>query len=430
MLFLQKNEQMFFTDIQDSNDSLLFLKSVLDAAVDGIIMINERGIIEYVNHSTSKIFGFEEIELIGQRINMLMPTYYREKHDGYMNHYHETGEARIIGIGREVEGLKKDGTTFPFFLSVSEVNLKDRRIYTGLIHDLTLQKDSEKKILELNAALEKKVKERTKALNKTIENLEYEAIIRKETESVLMQREDELRMALEKERELNKLKSRFVSMASHEFRTPLSTILSSASLMTSYTKTEQQDRREKHFQKIKSSIEQLTSLLNDFLSISKLEEGKVENDPQWFDFHAYCNNFIDDIQSLLKPGQKIQHQGLEEKAQVYLDKKLLKIILNNLMSNAIKYSDEGKTISCKVKKSENLLEISIQDEGIGIPSEDQVFLFDRFFRSHNATNIQGTGLGLNIVKKYVELMGGNISFFSKENVGSTFMVNFPIPTIN
>lgn len=418
---------MVFKDLLDKEESQIFLKSILDTAVDGIIMIDEKGFIKYANPATSKIFQYFNHELIEQRINILMPHGYSEKHDGYMSRYHETGEARIIGIGREVEGLKKDGTIFPFYLSVSEVNLRGTRIYIGMVHDLTYQKESENKIRQLNLNLEKEVEKRTIELNQTIERLEDEAIIRKEVEDSLRQREEELHQALEKERELSKLKSRFVSMASHEFRTPLSTILSSASLMTSYTKTDQQDRREKHFHKIKSSIEQLTALLNDFLSISKLEEGKVQNDPQWFDFHAYCNNFLDDIQSLLKPNQKLVNEGLEDKMQVFLDKKLLKIVLNNLVSNAIKYSEEGKTITCKVENKEGWLNINIHDQGIGIPIDEQMYMFDRFFRAHNATNIQGTGLGLNIVRKYVELMGGTISFVSKESEGSVFTVKFPMP---
>lgn len=424
---MQKKYTMVFKSLLEKEESQLFLKSILDTAVDGIIMIDEKAFIKYANPSTTKIFGYSNEEIINQRINMLMPTSYQEKHDGYMSRYHETGEARIIGIGREVEGLKKDGTIFPFYLSVSEVSLKETRIYIGMVHDLTYQKESENKIKQLNLNLEKEVEKRTIELNQTIERLEKEAIIRKEVEDSLRQREEELHQALEKERELSKLKSRFVSMASHEFRTPLSTILSSASLMTSYTKTEQQDRREKHFHKIKSSIEQLTALLNDFLSISKLEEGKVQNDPQWFDFHVYCQNFLEDIQSLLKPNQILEHKGLVERMQVFLDKKLLKIILNNLVSNAIKYSDEGKTITCVIENIGEWLYIHIHDQGIGIPLDEQMYLFDRFFRAHNATNIQGTGLGLNIVRKYVELMGGTISFVSKENEGSVFTVKFPMP---
>jgi two-component system, LuxR family, sensor kinase FixL len=415
---------MLFNNTENAADSLLFLRSVLDATVDGILMINDRGIIEYINDATLKIFGYQRVDLIGQKINMLMPMPYHSEHDGYMNRYISTGEARIIGIGREVKGLKKDGTEFHFFLSVSDVQLQNRRFFTGMVHDLTLQKQAEKEVWDLNVALENKIETRTKELNKTIEKLEKEAIIRREVEIALIQREEELQEALEKERELGLLKTRFVSMASHEFRTPLSTILSSASLMTSYTQTEQQDHRQRHFQKIKSSIEQLTSLLNDFLSISKLEEGKVENDPQWFDFYPFFKNFIDDVHSLLKPNQQLVFKEIETKLDVFLDKKLLKIVLNNLISNAIKYSEEGKIINALVEKDEKHLKISIKDEGLGIPLEDQKYLFDRFFRAHNVTNIQGTGLGLNIVKKYVDLMDGSLTFTSIENVGSSFILTF------
>jgi signal transduction histidine kinase len=236
--------------------------------------------------------------------------------------------------------------------------------------------------------------------------------------------EGELREALKKEQELGMLKSRFVSMASHEFRTPLSTILSSASLMIQYIKEEQQDKREKHFQKIRSSVDMLTTILNDFLSLSRLEEGRVEVAWETFNIQDFCKETMDDAQTIIKQGQNLKLNHPPKPLMVYLDKKLLKLIFINLISNASKYSDDAAEINCTIKLEKNELHISIADAGIGIPEEEQKHLFDRFFRASNATNIKGTGLGLHIVKRYAELMNGTVSFESISGKGSTFTLNF------
>ena len=236
--------------------------------------------------------------------------------------------------------------------------------------------------------------------------------------------EEEVRNALKKERQLNELKSRFVSMASHEFRTPLSTILSSVSLISRYTQGEQQHKREKHIERIKSSVRNLTAILEEFLSLTRLEEGKIDVRADAFDARSFFHEVIDEMQGLLKPGQRID---LEAGAlnEVFLDKHLLRNILNNLLSNAIKYSEAGSHIRVELEVSEETMRFAIMDEGIGIPEEEQVHLFERFYRAHNATNIQGTGLGLNIVRKYVSLLNGQIDFDSTLGEGTTFTITCP-----
>jgi PAS domain S-box-containing protein len=532
------------------------LQAVIETAVDGIITIDERGHIEFANPSTCKIFQYEVAEMVGNNISMLMPSPYHENHDGYMHNYMSTGVKKIIGIGREVRGMKKDGTIFPFWLSVSEVKLESkRRLFTGIVHDLTEQKQAEEELLKLNQDLENIVAERTDKLSDVVNKLlstnqllQHEIQERKAAEQALLisreelkntqevlseivnnypdgsisvvdknfnylftggeihnslgndvedligkrifplvsnriwatmkddfqtvfegkiiqdyeipeiiqgfafavdafplkddegninriavftrnisdlkKVEEDLRAALNKERELGELKSRFVSMASHEFRTPLSTILSSASLSAQYTLTEQQDKREKHYQKIKSSVTSLTGILNDFLSLSRLEEGRVEVHYEDVDFNIFCMEMAEEINPVLKQGQHIFVKHSHESMVLTMDKKLMKMILANLLTNASKYSDEGAEIHCIVKKDNNALEIDIIDEGIGIPDEDKPHMFDRFFRASNAMNIKGTGLGLNIVKRYVELMGGTIKFKSELGKGSTFTVSF------
>lgn len=237
--------------------------------------------------------------------------------------------------------------------------------------------------------------------------------------------EIEIRKALEKERELNSLKSRFVSMASHEFRTPLAAILSSVSLISKYQTEEQQPNRDKHIARIKSSVQNLTSILNDFLSLDKLEAGKVHCAPEPFFLKVMCEHVIDDMQSLLKPEQHINFYFIGEAGEVVLDRNLFRNILMNLLSNAVKYSPDGSIVHFKAQLSQDKVQIEVQDQGIGIPEEEQSHLFERFFRAKNATNLQGTGLGLNITKKHTELMQGELTFKSKLNEGSTFQVNLP-----
>ena len=211
-------------------------------------------------------------------------------------------------------------------------------------------------------------------------------------------------------------------MASHEFRTPLATIQSSLSLVKKYGELQEVTKQDKHISKIKSSINDLTDILNDFLSVSKLEEGKVENVPEHFNLKQFIQETINEIQPIAKTGQKIQYSytGNED---ICLDKKLLKHILFNLISNAIKFSDENMPIEI-ISSVDSSARISVKDKGVGIPTADQKHLFERFFRGQNVTHVQGTGLGLNIVAKYVELMNGYISVDSKENIGTTFTINF------
>ena len=415
------------------DDSIL--KAVVKTATDGIIIINERGIMELANEASAKLFGYSVAEMEGQNVAMLMPEPRRSEHDQYIKNYQQTGQAKIIGIGREVVGQKKDGTTFPLRLSISEVPGYEQK-FTGILHDLTQEKAYEKEIKDLNATLEERVIERTeelaRAINKLLsvkDNLEHEVVERKSAEKELIQKEKALRKAFEKEKELNRLKSRFVSMASHEFRTPLSTILSSADLIEAYEKLEQQEKRIRHTNRIKSAVSNLTGILNDFLSLSKLEEGKINSKRVQFNLAAFCSEILDDLQGLLKADQKINHTPVRPDIEVIIDKKMLKNILYNLLSNAIKYSNPGQAIDCSVSFEDTNLRIRIQDYGIGIPEEEQQHLFTRFFRAHNVENIQGTGLGLNIVKRYLDLLNGRIAFQSKEGQGTTFTVSIPVEIV-
>ena len=243
------------------------------------------------------------------------------------------------------------------------------------------------------------------------------------------QAEQDMVAALKKERELNEMKSRFVSMASHEFRTPLATVLSSVNLVSRHAENNNQEGINKHVGRIRNSVRNLTSILNDFLSLEKLEQGKVQFKPENFDMCELAASVTDEISGMTKEGQTIRldcckGNTCSGRIVTNLDPQLIRNVLFNLLSNAIKYSSENKEIIFSVEIGDELV-IQVQDKGMGIPEEEQQHLFERFFRAKNATNIQGTGLGLNIVQKHVDLMGGIIDFISKLDEGTTFIITLP-----
>ncbi|MCE3296056.1 MAG: hybrid sensor histidine kinase/response regulator [Crocinitomicaceae bacterium] len=238
----------------------------------------------------------------------------------------------------------------------------------------------------------------------------------------LVSKNNELADSLDREKQLNIMKSAFVSMASHEFRTPLTTILSSIALVEKYSGDEEQDKREKHFHRIKYSVRTLIDILDDFLSIEKLEQGKMETDATSFNLQEFLKEIAEGLNELCKEEQEIRFSYSGEE-QVLLDKKIMRNVMFNLLSNAIKYS--GKDIDFTVEVNPGKIKVTVRDQGIGIPEEQQQEMFGKFFRASNASGVQGTGLGLNIVKHYVDLMGGTISFDSKEGVGTTFILELP-----
>ncbi len=418
--------------LKNHHDVTLRLQSIFNSVIDSIIVIDSYGIIEDANEATTKLFGYSKEEMFGQNVKILMPHEYAVKHDDYIENYKKTGKAKIIGIGREVTGRKKDGREFPCWLSVSEVKLSDRSIFTGFLHDLSEIKNVEIRLKKLNEELEQKVVERTYELENVVnqlltlnKQLEQEIIHKNEIQNQLKEREADLERGLAKEKELSELKTRFVSMASHEFRTPLSTIMSSVSLIGRYTESDQQPNREKHIVKIKSSVTHLTGILNDFLSMNKLEEGKVEMHIENIDVFPEWNNVMDEMYTILKADQKLISSINVDKGWIDTDKKIFKNIIINLISNAIKYSDSKGEIRCALEYQDNIVTIHIKDNGMGIPFEDQKHLFERFFRARNVINIEGTGLGLNIVKKYVEMLNGTIRFNSIQYEGTEFIIELP-----
>lgn len=390
------------------------LDALFRYATEGIIVVGSDGRIVMVNPRAAELFGYGQRELQSAKIEVLIPDRFADKHVAHREQYDRDAKARGMDSQIELYARRKDASEFPVGVSLSPFQTSEGQFVVAFIIDVTQRKKQEMAILEaniqiqrLNQDLEKRVQQRTAELAEAIQEVKSS--------------QREVVKSLEKERELNLMKSQFVTVASHEFRTPLATILSSSSLISKYTTTADNEKRQKHIQRIKTTVNGLTEILNDFLSIGKLEEGKIKSIPVLLDLKAFCEELIEEIKQLCKPGQSISlvYYGISE---VWLDKQLLRNVLLNLLSNAIKYSGEGTQILVKATCSERQVKMEIQDHGIGISQADQPYIFDRFFRASNAGAGQGTGLGLNIVKGYVELMGGTVSLTSALGKGTTFHV--------
>ena len=413
----------------DKNESLSQVtneafREIFQSMSEGILMVNVSGKIMVANPIAEQIFGYAPDELTGVHLDLLIPERYRGRHEHFRKGFNAHPEPRRMGAGRDLMGLRKDGVEFPVEISLSHTQVRGQLMVMAFISDISQRKKaedalkkSEEQLIVYAAELEKKVQSRTEALHKTIKELEVEVMERKRAE-------EEVRKALEKEREFNDLKTKFVSIASHEFRTPLSAVMSSASLINQYNARGESDKVDKHVQRIKSSVNHLTSILNDFLSLGKLEEGVVEIAQEEIDLHEFTQSVSEEMAQTFKPGQTLKVNN--GRGVLKSDPRILRNILFNLISNASKYSDAGRNIHLTLKTTDKDFIFSVQDEGIGIPIEDQRHLFERFFRASNSGNIQGTGLGLNIVRRYVELLGGEISFASTPGTGSTFTVSIPI----
>lgn len=400
-------------------------REIFHSMSEGIVMVDSTGKIVIANPIAEQTFGYQPSELNGVVLEELLPQRYRGHHVSLRKGFNAHPEPRKMGFGRDLTALKKDGTEFPVEISLSYSKVKGQVLVMAFISDISLRKKSEEalrrseeQLIVYAAELERKVQSRTEALHTSVEKLEKEVADR-------IKAEEETRKALEKEREFNELKSKFVSIASHEFRTPLSTILSSVSLIDQYKQRNEVDKIDKHTARVKSSVQHLTGILNDFLSLGKLEEGKVDVLQEEINLQTLFQDIIEEVKASLKAGQAIE-LDLKAGATIVSDARILRNIFFNLISNASKYSEQGQPIEIAASKEKEILVISIRDHGIGIPEEDHKHLFERFFRAGNVSNIQGTGLGLHIVRRYVELLNGKISFISAYKKGSTFTVSIPL----
>jgi len=359
---------------------------VFESSTEGLIVCNKAAEIEAVNPSMLAMFGYSDAsELIGQKVEVLIPSKYSDSHKAKRDKFIDNPSRRSMGTGRDLRGKKKDGTEFPVEISLSHYGEKEPKMI-AFITDITER-----------VKIENEVKEAKEAEISTL-------------------------LALNKERHLNQLKANFVSTVSHEFRTPLSTIFSSAQLIEKYLDEDGQEKRLKHTGKIQWSVSVLNNMIEDILSLSKLEEGKVILKPVIVDLNLMVNQIFSEVKSIY-PNIKLNLKAGSIK--IHSDEKVLQHVLMNLIENGCKYGIEGGKVDVTITALEKSIKISIADNGIGIPAQEEKNIYDRFYRAANAENIKGTGLGLNIVRKNLELLRGTVEFQSQLNLGTTFTIILP-----
>ncbi|SDE34603.1 PAS/PAC sensor signal transduction histidine kinase [Pricia antarctica] len=344
-----------------------------------------------VNNEARRNIGFNMAELIGMTPVDIKPEFSLHKFKKLVNAL-LTGKKEKVKF--ETLHRRKDGSSYPVEVHLQPSAMGERQVFVAIILDITERKNYTEK-------LEKTVESRTKQLTE----------------------------ALAVEKELNELKTRFLSLVSHEFKTPLSSILTSITLVGKYTQTEQQPKRDKHVTTIRNKVKYLDAILNDFLSVERLDSGKVNYHLEMFHLSKVINEVVYDANMLLKTGQKIRYPEDIDDIVIEFDEKTLELALSNLIHNAIKYSPEDSIIDLVVSKKTDTIVLKVIDQGIGIPATEQKHIFDRYFRAENALLTQGTGIGLNIAKQHLENLGATLEFSSKQNDGSTFVVHLPLKPI-
>lgn len=401
---------------------------LFEAASEGIIVVDNTQHIVAANVAAENMFGYQKDELIDQHLNLLIPKKYHANHHQHFDDFIENSEKRQMGHGRVLYGIKKDGSLFPVEAGLNPFKKDGHEFVMSLIIDISVRMETQRQINELNFYLEEKIETRTGELNESINKLKD---LNKNLQNEVSKRkaaEEKIKDALQKEKELNELKTKFLSLVSHEFKTPLSGILTSATLAEKYTENEQQEKREKHLGTIRNKVHYLNNILNDFLSIERLDSGKGQYKFADFSLKRLINEVIYNANITLKNGQEINYPKDIEDIIIHQDEKILELVLSNVLGNAIKYSPENTTIKLDVSLTDRKIFFNIEDEGRGIPEKDQKHIFERYFRAENALLDQGTGIGLNISKTHLENMGGQISFLSEENKGTQFKIEVPILT--
>lgn len=403
--------------IFEKDNSLLNFLS--ESISEGVVIVDHNQHIVSVNKSLEEMFGYSPEELLGRHLDILIPKEIHEKHKTYVKDFVKKSDMRQMGHGRNLYGVHKKGHSISVEAGLNPFEWESNSYIMALVIDISERLEQEKKIINLNAALEERIQERTKELKETVQELQTEIEKRKIAEK-------KIKSALKKEKELNELKTKFLSMVSHEFKTPLSGILTSTILLGKYKLAEQQEKRDKHLHTITDKVHYLNNILNDFLSIERLDSGKEMYKPTTFKLSKVINEVVYNANMLLKAGQRIEFPPEVDEYALRQDEKIMELCLSNLIHNAIKYSPENTTIHIDVESLDKILTIKVTDQGMGIPKEAQQHIFSRYFRAENAINDQGTGIGLNIVKGHLKNLKGTISFVSEEHKGSTFTMTIPL----
>lgn len=491
----------------------MVLGMLSDAVSEGILIVDDRQIIVGSNAAANRLFGYAKGELLGEALEVLIPTRIRSGHHRDVHKFLATGKARPMGPGLDLWGLRKDGDEFPLEISLNPLKLGDRNFVMALIVDVSERKKAEqtinywyqifdeslneiyvfdpgtlvminvnrgavanlgytleeltrmtvldikpdmgphhfKKLIEpLLAGRQKKVHFETRHRRKDGSQYPVELHLQlssigkqkvlvsigldvserwaytQQLENKVEERTAQLREALKAEKKLNELKTKFLSMVSHEFKTPLASILTSTTLLSKYTQGDQQGKRDKHIATIKSKVKYLDNILSDFLSMERLESGVENYTITDFPLKGLIEELLQDTQGQLKTGQRLVQADDLEGIVLEFDRKILSLSLANLVNNAIKYSPEHSQITLRVIPMGERLTIEVEDQGLGIPEEDRPFIFERYFRASNVLTVQGTGIGLNIVKQHLGNLGAALSFESQIGAGSIFRLSLPL----
>jgi len=378
----QMNEKHGKTERFDSS----VLHAMLENAVDGVIIIDDEGVVRLLNPAAERLFGYQSQEVLGHNVSMLMPEPHRSEHDHNIQSYLRTGKSKIIGIGREVKGQHKDGTVFPCHLSVAEVGDGDRRFFTGFVHDIIDRKQAEKEMREARAAAE----------------------------------------------EANRAKSAFLANMSHELRTPMNAIIGYSEMLLEEAEDTDLEEFVPDLQKIRQAGKHLLSLINDVLDLSKIEAGKMGLFLETFDM----NSVLDDVEATVEPlvtqnGNQLNVHRDHALGNVRADITKLRQALFNLLSNASKFTENG-TISLSVWRERRRIGecfyFKVIDSGIGIAPDKLGKLFDEFTQADASTTRRfgGTGLGLAITKRFCQMMGGDVTVESALGEGATFTMFIPV----
>jgi PAS domain S-box-containing protein len=403
------------------NENLL--KLTLNSVGDGMIVTDEFGIITLINPAGQTITGYSEEEAKGKFItdifrifsNTDSVLYNKEIKEFLLNNI----KIEFTETGLEQKNLGKVSVENTFSKIKDEKGLNKGLIITfRYIEDKIAIRETLK---NLNEDLQKRVEKSTAELIHKNQLLEAEVSKRQLSEQ-------ELTIALEKEKELNELRTRVVTNISHEFRTPLTSILSSVELIQNRLESmpgEHTEKLTKHIRIITNSVKNLNELLNDILFIGKSDSNKVDVNPVKINTLHFFQTLLEEFRAGSGRNHQVLYRSENLAPEIYTDSKLFRQILTNLLSNACKYSPPGTSVVMEIICENNMMGVSITDRGIGIPDEDQPLIFDLFHRAKNTGDFEGTGVGLSIVKRIVDQLQGNISFESRINIGTTFKVLIP-----
>jgi PAS domain S-box-containing protein len=398
-------------------ESQQLLSSITHNISEGIYRSTPTKGLVYVNDAFVKMFGYSSMEEI---LQLPSAKLYANPKD----------RQRLIGMidregsfaNQEVEFVRKDGSHFwglASSLGIQDAKTKAFIYFDGAITDITERKRMEQELQSLNEELEQRIAERTAELRAANEQLAKDIEVRARAEAELLK-------SLAMEKELGRLKSNFVSMVSHEFRTPLGIIMSSAEILERYFERLRPEQRKDQLQSIHKSVRRMASLMEEVLLLAKVEAGKMEYKPVALDLAGFCRRVKDEVESATERRCPIVLREPELGEEALGDESLLRHIFTNLLANAVKYSRAGAAVRFEIEQRNGDACFRVEDEGAGIPAGDQAHLFKAFYRGQNVTHLPGTGLGLVIVKRCVDLHGGRISFVSTEGRGTTFTVTLPL----